>query len=46
MNMRDDRLQRIHPGRGKLSSGFLASWMIPHFGWRSIFYFGGAHYHY
>ena len=27
---------------GAAIGGFLASWMIPHFGWRSIFYFGGA----
>jgi AAHS family 4-hydroxybenzoate transporter-like MFS transporter len=27
---------------GAALGGFLASWMIPHFGWRSIFYFGGA----
>ena len=26
---------------GAALGGFLASWMIPHFGWRSIFYFGG-----
>jgi len=27
---------------GAALGGFLASWMIPHFGWRSIFYFGGV----
>ena len=27
---------------GAALGGILASWMIPHFGWRSIFYFGGA----
>lgn len=27
---------------GAAVGGFLASWMIPHLGWRSIFYFGGA----
>lgn len=27
---------------GAALGGVLASWMIPHFGWRSIFYFGGA----
>src|SRR5580704_13526549 len=27
---------------GAALGGFLASWMIPHFGWRSIFYCGGA----
>ena len=27
---------------GAALGGFLSSWMIPHFGWRSIFYFGGA----
>lgn len=27
---------------GAALGGFLASWMIPNFGWRSIFYFGGA----
>jgi AAHS family 4-hydroxybenzoate transporter-like MFS transporter len=26
---------------GAALGGFLASWMIPHYGWRSIFYFGG-----
>lgn len=27
---------------GAALGGILASWMIPNFGWRSIFYFGGA----
>lgn len=27
---------------GAALGGFLASWMVPHLGWRSIFYFGGA----
>jgi AAHS family 4-hydroxybenzoate transporter-like MFS transporter len=27
---------------GAAIGGFLAAWMIPNFGWRSVFYFGGA----
>ena len=27
---------------GAALGGFLAAWLIPHFGWRSVFYFGGA----
>jgi AAHS family 4-hydroxybenzoate transporter-like MFS transporter len=27
---------------GAAIGGFLAAWMIPSFGWRSVFYFGGA----
>lgn len=27
---------------GASSGGFLAAWLIPHFGWRSLFLFGGA----
>jgi AAHS family 4-hydroxybenzoate transporter-like MFS transporter len=27
---------------GAAIGGFLAAWLIPNFGWRSVFYFGGA----
>ena len=27
---------------GAALGGFFAAWLIPHFGWRSVFYFGGA----
>ena len=27
---------------GAAFGGFLAAWLIPNFGWRSVFYFGGA----
>jgi AAHS family 4-hydroxybenzoate transporter-like MFS transporter len=27
---------------GGVISGFIAAWMIPRFGWRSVFYFGGV----
>ena len=27
---------------GAAVGGFIAAWMIPHFGWRSVFLFGGA----
>ncbi|MFM0385675.1 MFS transporter [Paraburkholderia dipogonis] len=29
-------------GLGVAATGFLSAWLIPHFGWRSIFYAGGA----
>jgi AAHS family 4-hydroxybenzoate transporter-like MFS transporter len=27
---------------GAALGGFIAAWLIPHYGWRSVFYFGGA----
>jgi AAHS family 4-hydroxybenzoate transporter-like MFS transporter len=27
---------------GAAAGGFLAAWLMPNFGWRSVFYFGGA----
>src|SRR4030095_4616060 len=27
---------------GAALGGFIAAWLIPNFGWRSVFYFGGA----
>jgi AAHS family 4-hydroxybenzoate transporter-like MFS transporter len=27
---------------GAALGGFVAAWLIPHFGWRSVFYFGGS----
>jgi MFS transporter, AAHS family, 4-hydroxybenzoate transporter len=27
---------------GAAFGGFVSAWLIPHFGWRSVFYFGGA----
>jgi AAHS family 4-hydroxybenzoate transporter-like MFS transporter len=27
---------------GAAGGGFIAAWLVPHFGWRSVFYFGAA----